>query len=239
MSEASTSSDPVDAVPVVNQEPIEGVVIDIINEKAVNADEVKARHLKAVNAHEAIARHLFDIRADKNLNWLLDDWQKQFKVARDRIETKTTRTNNAKNDLYQWIGFFILFQGVVLTAVAQSSTLGCQQSWAPAALSLIASLVTVVSVHFKLVNYSELNASLLKETHQSQVLHDQLAELRATGKKFNFSWFDDRSEGKQEFKGLNDFFYWAAISALVVFSAIILLCCILVLCGPHRHKLGT
>jgi hypothetical protein len=226
MSEASSSSDPVDAVPVVNQEPILRVVIDIINENAANIAEVKARHL-------------FDIRADTNLNWLLDDWQKQFKVARDRIETKSTRTNNAKNDLYQWIGFFSVFQGVVLTAVAQSSTLGCQQSWAPAALSLIASLVTVVSVHFKLVNYSGLNASLLKEIHQSQVLHDQLAELRATGKKFKFSWFDKRSEGKQEFKGLNDFFYWAAISALVVFSAIILLCCILVLCGPHKHKLGT
>ncbi|CAK9264432.1 unnamed protein product [Sphagnum jensenii] len=85
MSEASSSSDPVDAVPVVNQEPIVTVVIDIIKENAVNIDEVKARHL-------------FDIRADKNLNWLLDDWQKQFKVARDRIETKSTRTNNAKND---------------------------------------------------------------------------------------------------------------------------------------------
>jgi len=145
MSKASCSSDPVVTV-----------VIDIPKKDPVNEDEVKARHL-------------FDIRADKNLNWLLDDWQKQFKVARDRIETKTTRTNNAKNDLYQWIGFFIVFQGVVLTAVAQSSTLGCQQSWAPAALSFIASLATVVSVHFKLVNYRELNASLLKETHQSQV----------------------------------------------------------------------
>ncbi len=156
MSEASSSSDPVDAVPVVNHEPIVTVVIDTINEKAVNADEVKARHL-------------YDIRADKNLNWLLDDWQTQFKVARERVETKATLTNNTKNDLYQWIWFFIVFQGVVLTAVAQSTTLGCQQSWAPAVLSLIASLVTVVIVHNKLVTYKVFNASLLKETHQSQV----------------------------------------------------------------------
>jgi uncharacterized membrane protein YkgB len=228
MSEASSSSDPVDAVPVVNQEPIVRVVIDIINEnnQAVNADEVRARNL-------------FDIRADKNLSWLLDDWQKQFKLARDIIETKRTGTNNAKNELYQWIGFFSVFQGVVLTAVAQSTTIGCQQSWAPAVLSLIASLVTVVSVHFKLINYSELNARVVKETHQNQVLSDQLKELRAKGKKFDLSWFDKRKERKQESKELNDFFYWATMSALVVFSAIILLCCILVLCGPHRHKLGT
>ncbi|CAK9218705.1 unnamed protein product [Sphagnum troendelagicum] len=232
MLEASSSSDPVDVVGVVNQEPIVTVVIDIINEKAVNADEVKARHL-------------FDIRADKNLNWLLDDWQTQFKVARDRIETKSTRTNNAKNDLYQWIGFFSVFQGVVLTAVAQSSTLGCQQSWAPAALSLIASLVTVVSVHFKLVNYRGLNASLLKEIHQSQILHDQIAALRAQGKDFNFGWFIERtqeiSKRKDEKKpqGLQDKYYWAVILALVTFSTIILLCCIIVLCGPHRYHPGS
>ncbi|CAM6057319.1 unnamed protein product [Sphagnum tenellum] len=232
MLEASSSSDPVDVVGVVNQEPIVTVVLDIINEKAVNADEVKARHL-------------FDIRADKNLNWLLDDWQTQFKVARDRIETKSTRTNNAKNDLYQWIGFFSVFQGVVLTAVAQSSTLGCQQSWAPAALSLIASLVTVVSVHFKLVNYRGLNASLLKEIHQSQILHDQIAALRAQGKDFNFGWFIERtqeiSKRKDEKKpqGLQDKYYWAVILALVTFSTIILLCCIIVLCGPHRYHPGS
>jgi hypothetical protein len=161
-----------------------------------------------------------------------------------------------------------VFQGVVLTAVAQSTTIGCQQSWAPAVLSLIASLVTVVSVHFKLINYRELNARVVKVTQQNQDLSDQLKELRAKGKKFDFSWFDKRNreqefkvlsdqelrakgkifdfswfdkrkERKQEFKELNDFFYWATMSALVVFSAIILLCCILVLCGPHRHLLGT
>jgi hypothetical protein len=112
------------------------VQIDIFND--FNEDKIKADLL-------------FDIKQDKKLGCLLKDWEKQFKVARDRIETKTSRANNAKNDLYQWIGFFSVFQGVVLTAVAQSSTFGCRQSWAPASLSLIASLVSVVSVHFKLI----------------------------------------------------------------------------------------
>jgi hypothetical protein len=124
---------------------------------------------KDFNEDKIKADLLFDIKQDEKLGCLLKDWEKQFKVARDRIETKTSRANNAKNDLYQWIGFFSVFQGVVLTAVAQSSTFGCRQSWAPASLSLIASLVTVVSVHFKLINYDELNANLLKEISQSKV----------------------------------------------------------------------
>jgi hypothetical protein len=139
---------------------VDGVVIDVDNEEdddhLVNADEVKADRL-------------YEIAKCEKLNLLLKDWEKQFKVARERIETKTTRTNSAKNDLYQWIGFFSVFQGVVLTAVAQSSTLGCQQSWAPASLSLIASVVTIVSVHFKLKSYRALEVNLKNETYDSTV----------------------------------------------------------------------
>jgi hypothetical protein len=206
------------------------VQIDIFNPDEFNEDEI-------------IADLLFDIKQDKKLGCLLDDWEQQFKVARDRIETKTSRANNAKNDLYQWIGFFSVFQGVVLTAVAQSSTFGCRQSWAPASLSLIASLVTVVSVHFKLINYDDLNANLLKEISQSKILHDQIAELRAKGKNFKFAWFIERrrriSRRRDVSQGLKDKYYWAVILALVIFSTIILLCCIIVLCGPHRYHPGS
>jgi hypothetical protein len=206
------------------------VQIDIFNPDEFNEDEI-------------IADLLFDIKQDKKLGCLLDDWEQQFKVARDRIETKTSRANNAKNDLYQWIGFFSVFQGVVLTAVAQSSTFGCRQSWAPASLSLIASLVTVVSVHFKLINYDDLNANLLKEISQSKILHDQIAELRAKGKFFKFAWFIERrrriSRRRDVSQGLKDKYYWAVILALVIFSTIILLCCIIVLCGPHRYHPGS
>jgi hypothetical protein len=210
----------------------ESVQIPIFNVDEFNEDETKADLL-------------FSIKQDEKLGFLLDDWEKQFKVARDRIETKTSRANNAKNDLYQWIGFFSVFQGVVLTAVAQSSTFGCRQSWAPASLSLIASLVTVVSVHFKLINYDALNVNLLKEISQSKILHDQIAALRAQGKDFNFGWFIERreeiSKRKDEKKpqGLKDKYYWAVILALVTFSTIILLCCIIVLCGPHRYHPGS
>jgi hypothetical protein len=140
--------------------PVVERVIDVDHEEdddgVVNADEVKAERL-------------CEIANCQKLSLLLKDWEKQFKVARERIETKTTRTNSAKNDLYQWIGFFSVFQGVVLTAVAWSSTLGCQQSWAPASLSLIASVVTIVSVHFKLKSYRALELNLANETYDSKV----------------------------------------------------------------------
>ncbi|CAM6057053.1 unnamed protein product [Sphagnum tenellum] len=235
------------------------VVIDVDKDEdddgVVNADEVKAERL-------------YDIAKCEKLSLLLKDWEKQFKVARERIETKTTRTNSAKNDLYQWIGFFSVFQGVVLTAVAQSSTLGCQQSWAPASLSLIASVVTIVSVHFKLKSYRALEVNLANETYDSKI-----AELKTQGTSFKFSWFLDRAkrqekerqeeerqkadkkkahkkktdkqktDGNKKQRRRKDRYYWAwdwaVILALVLFSTIILWCCILVLCGPDKHKPGT
>jgi hypothetical protein len=103
------------------------------------------------------------IDKDPKLRLLLRDWEKSYKVARERIEKKETRTINAKAELYQMLGFYSVFQGVVLTAVAQSNTLYCLSSWAPASLSLLVSAVTVVSVHYKLTNYSRLKVALKGE----------------------------------------------------------------------------
>jgi hypothetical protein len=122
-----------------------------------------------VNPVEEEARYLLEIEKNEKLKVTLREWEKRYKVARERIEKKSTRASNAKNELYQLIGFYSVFQGVVLTAVAQSSTIFCKQSWGPASLSLLASIVTVLSVHFKLNNYSKLKSSLDQEIKDSKV----------------------------------------------------------------------
>jgi hypothetical protein len=122
-----------------------------------------------VNPVEEEARFLLEIEKNKKLKVTLREWEKRYKVARERIEKKSTRAINAKNELYQLIGFYSVFQGVVLTAVAQSSTIFCKQSWGPASLSLLASIVTVLSVHSKLISYSGLKSSLDQEIKDSKV----------------------------------------------------------------------
>jgi hypothetical protein len=79
-----------------------------------------------------------------------------------------------------------------------------------------------------------------------QILHEQIAELKTQGTSFDFSWFLDRAKRQEEErqkadKKKTDYWSWdwAVILALVLFSTIILLCCILVLCGPDKHKPGT
>jgi hypothetical protein len=84
-----------------------------------------------------------------------------------RIEKKSTRSINAKNELYQLIGFYSVSQGAVLTAVAQTSLIQSQQSWGPVSLSLLASIATIVSVYIKLKSYSERRKALEEETANS------------------------------------------------------------------------
>ncbi|CAK9867838.1 unnamed protein product [Sphagnum jensenii] len=197
-----------------------------------------------VNPVEEEARFLLEIEKNKKLKVTLREWEKRYKVARERIEKKSARASNAKNELYQLIGFYSVFQGVVLTAVAQSSTIFCKQSWGPASLSLLASIVTVLSVHFKLIDYSELKSSLDQEIKDSKVLHLQIGELKARGKKFDFRWFKDKLRSKEKDKDKSRTetqksekrYYWAIIAALLLFSVIILLCCIIVLCDLSKCK---
>jgi len=112
------------------------------------------------DANSLLAQRLYEIKEDKQLTWLLEEWEKPSKASEHSQVQREARLQNAKNEVYQWIGFYSVFQGVVVTAVAQSNTLGCRQSWGPTSLSLIASIVTIVTVHFKLVEYGKLKTDL-------------------------------------------------------------------------------
>jgi hypothetical protein len=193
---------------------------------------------------EVEADRSLQIDKDPKLRLLLRDWEKNYKVARERIEKKETRTINAKAELYQMLGFYSVFQGVVLTALAQSNTLYCLSSWAPASLSLLASAVTVVSVHYKLTNYSRLKVALKDERTNAVDLLDQILELKNKGDEFDFSWLKGEYERRKSRKksrkveGLKPRYYWLVVLPLVLFSLIILACCFFVLCGPGSRNLS-
>jgi hypothetical protein len=117
-----------------------------------------------VNPREIEAERLLEIDSVPKLKRILKEWEKRFEVSSLRIEKKSTRSINAKNELYQLIGFYSVFQGVVLTAVAQTSLIQCQQSWGPVSLSLLASIATIVSVYIKLKDYGDHRKALEEET---------------------------------------------------------------------------
>lgn len=190
------------------------------------------------------AQRLYEIKKDQQLTWLLEEWEKQFKASQDSKLQEEARLKNAKHDLYQWIGFYSVFQGVVFTTVALSNTLGCRQSWGPTLLSLIASVVTIVTVHIRFRDYEKLKTDVERRRIEAKELHAKLAELKLQGKQFDFSWFlkrsrDSSGESGKKTVGLKRRYYWAAIGPLLLFSSGVLLFCNILLCEPTKYHPGS
>lgn len=192
---------------------------------------------KNVNPIEVEVECLLQIENDPKLNRALIDWEEQFKLASSRIEKKRTRSINAKNELYQLIGFYSVFQGVVLTSVAQTNLIRCSQSWGPASLSLLASVATIASVYAKLKDYSQLMRALEEETQDSKVWHEWIGSLKTTGADFKFPQpVEPAKESKKKSAGLKLKYLWAILLSLLLFSAIILASCFVVLCNRNSSN---
>ncbi len=122
-----------------------------------------------INPDYKLAQRLYEINENEQFTWLLKEWEKQFKALQYwRLQTKS-RLQDARLEVYQWVGFYSVFQGVVVTAVTLSTTLGCRQSWFLTSLSLIASIVTIVTVHFKAVEYGKLKKGLERKKLEAKV----------------------------------------------------------------------
>lgn len=92
-----------------------------------------------------------------------ETWQAKDLLFASRVDKKRKQSNALRNEIYQLIGFYSVFQGVLLTAVAQSNFLTCHNWWTAFFLSLLASLVTVVGVHQKFDSVLELEKTIGNE----------------------------------------------------------------------------
>lgn len=91
----------------------------------------------------------------RNLLWIehqplyrtaLAEWKERLTVIASRVERKTKRSEDRKNEIYNMIGFYSVFQGVLLTATSQSNYLHCANVGLPIVLSAFASLCTLVGL---------------------------------------------------------------------------------------------
>lgn len=141
------------------------------------------------------ADRLVEISLDPKLYLTLDSWQNKYTESLVTIENKRSRKNSAKNEVYQLLGFYAVFQGVVLTAVTTASTLQCYNSWGALALSALVSFAALLSIHAKLKDYMKLRRKLSSAVTDSQVsvsyhnhIHIHKLEFLATIASTNRCW---------------------------------------------------
>jgi hypothetical protein len=68
----------------------------------------------------------------------LEDWQSSAELTGKRVEKREKEIRTTRNEIYQVVGFYSAFQGLLLTVVAQSNLLHWSNGGYPSALSAFA-----------------------------------------------------------------------------------------------------
>jgi hypothetical protein len=93
----------------------------------------------------------------------LEEWQSNAEVFGKRVDKKQKEVRNIVNEIYQVVGFYSAFQGLLLTAVAQSNLLHCNNLGFPLALSALATFVALVGIGQKSWNILQFNRLIRSE----------------------------------------------------------------------------
>ncbi|KAG0601376.1 hypothetical protein M758_11G105800 [Ceratodon purpureus] len=165
-------------------------------------------------------KNLLDIEKNPVYAKAQEEWSKKETLFTSRVERKKKKVANLKNEIYQLIGFFSVFQGVLLTAVSQSNLLHCNNPWSPIALSVVASVVTVAGVLQKLMQIRSLQKTIHSEEQALKEVVKRLNKLRNSGvHSFQFA-NSAYSKAKKQSTRWNTFYLVLVIISLLCFSVI-------------------
>ncbi|CAK9860766.1 unnamed protein product [Sphagnum jensenii] len=124
----------------------------------------------------------------------LEEWEKNGILFRNHVDKLKQETRNNRNEIYQLVGFFSAFQGLLFTAVAQSSLLHKNNRGFPLALSAFATVLTVIGVGQKNMQIREFRKTIKGEDPTRQVLDARVRKLKEQGIKFSFQTCADEED---------------------------------------------
>jgi hypothetical protein len=122
------------------------------------------------------------IKSNSYYREALEDWKERKKSLGEKLDRREKRVEELTNQIYNVVGFFSVFQGVILTAVtqltqtSQSSNQACPprplcgKVWFPVVLSALAAVAAAIGIGLK---YGHLNKI-------DKLIHKERLELRVT-----------------------------------------------------------
>ncbi len=99
----------------------------------------------------------------------LEEWQNTAELFVKRVDKKNKEVRSIRNEIYQVVGFYSAFQGLIITAVAQSNLLQCHNVGFPLALSSFATAAAVIGMGQKNAAIRELKMTIKSETPTRKV----------------------------------------------------------------------
>eukprot|EP00262_Sarcandra_glabra_P001387 TRINITY_DN1148_c0_g3_i1.p1 TRINITY_DN1148_c0_g3~~TRINITY_DN1148_c0_g3_i1.p1 ORF type:complete len:215 (-),score=18.06 TRINITY_DN1148_c0_g3_i1:189-794(-) len=172
------------------------------------------------------------VQRDRDLRELKES-DKEFGNINDRQER---RVLVLETKLYNLANFYLVFQGVVLTAISQASSLKCDKWWIPFLLSLMTALLNGSAFAYTFIKCVRTKKQL--EINQSERrLFQQYIESLENGRSNSVNW-EQLNKEYTELKGVTpDHSKWRNIIAIIfiviffaAFTILMLVACRAVLC---------
>lgn len=167
----------------------------------------------------------------------LDDWEQQKRLFGGKLERWEKRAEELTNQVYNVVGFFSVFQGVILTSVTQLNSQAtatpprplCNKVWYPLVLSLLAALAAGIGIGLKFVALEKADRSI--QTFKRRIVEAERREalLQKLGARFAFKSLPlERSPSPPTLGRL--FRRIAVIVGLIVFTGFFCLSYFAILC---------
>jgi hypothetical protein len=148
------------------------------NPQAVGRPERRIRNLLSIKGLEHNGINLLKVA--------LEEWQSEAEVYGKRVDKRQNEVRNIVNEIYQVVGFYSAFQGLLLTAVAQSNLLHCNNLGFPLALSALATVAAVVGIGQKSWNIIHFNRLIRSDDPTRKAYIHRVNKLKEFGTAFEF-----------------------------------------------------
>jgi len=122
----------------------------------------------------------------RKVGFALKTWRAQYKELKSQQNDKNGDIKDMKSDMYQLVGFFSVFQGVLFQGVTQLSTNACEFRYIPIALSVAATLGTIFGVSLKFSELLDIQERSNGYAISIKVLLYYINEILRQGKDFSF-----------------------------------------------------
>ncbi|KAH9544233.1 hypothetical protein CY35_13G107900 [Sphagnum magellanicum] len=151
---------------------------EVLSDEPINPEEIRIHYLPQVQGLMPTRINVWKVAFEEisNQKKLL---QKQFDKTEEEIRS-------VKNEIYQVIGFFSAFQGLLITAAAQSNLLRCNNVGFILALSAFATALAVFGIWQKIMAMEKLRFDNIRNDHSQKVVRDSLYKLKILAFKIAF-----------------------------------------------------
>jgi uncharacterized membrane protein len=182
----------------------------------------------------------------RNLVWAKDDpvfcvaleeWDRKERLLSARLERRGKSSVDLVNQIFNLVGFYSVFQGVVLTAVSQlasNQNSQCGKVWFPIVLSVVAAVVALAGLLDKFKNLIQLEDSINLEKKSLAEVNFRRARLLEHGEEFRFfKYTTEPTVQKPKSFGTNKIL---VLATLIVVTGIFIVSYLVILCDLGEIK---